>query len=67
MVTTAPFGDCELALLQQAGRIQSYGALIAVDANTHLIEYCSTNVGQLLGHEPRQLLGRTGAQRLGTA
>ena len=67
MVTTVPSGDCKRVLLQQVGRIQSYGALIALDANTHLIEYCSTNVGDLLGHEPRQLLGQTGAQRLGTA
>jgi diguanylate cyclase (GGDEF)-like protein len=37
-----------------------------MDADTHLIEYCSTSVGELLGHEPRQLLGRSGAQRLGT-
>ena len=56
-----PFGDCKNAALQHLGDVQSHGALIAVNSDGSLIEYCSANAADLLGVGPAQLLGEEGA------
>ena len=56
-----PFGDCKNAALQHLGDIQPHGVLIAIHADSKLIEYCSSNAADLLGTGPAQLLGQTGA------
>ncbi len=57
-----PFGDCINDPLHQMGYIQSDGALLALDASTHQIEYCSANTEAILGVEPSVVLRQTGEQ-----
>jgi diguanylate cyclase (GGDEF)-like protein len=61
-----PFGDCKNAVLQNIGEIQEIGALVAVHADSDLIEYCSANSASLLGKAPDQLLGQCGSDWLST-
>ena len=55
-----PFGDCKNAILQNLGDVQAHGVLVAVDAESNRIEYCSANSADLLGTEPADLLGHRG-------
>ena len=53
---------CKTASLQDISSVQSGGVLVAVHADTDLVEYCSANSAELLGIEPEQLLGQTGSK-----
>ena len=59
MTTNRPFGDCKNAALHQTTKVQPFGALVAINAASHLIEYCSSNTGDLLDRKPAELLGHT--------
>lgn len=50
---------CEAEPLTFPGRIQPFGFLLAVDAQTDAIAFASENVAAHLGCEPRALHGRT--------
>jgi len=55
-----PFGDCKNEALHNMGAIQPYGALIAINATDHTIEYCSKNVADFLGQSLDEVLGAHG-------
>lgn len=61
-ISNLPYGDCVNDPLHQTGSIQSNGALLALDASTHQIEYCSANTAAILGVEPSVVLGQNGRQ-----
>lgn len=67
MSTDMPFGNCKTAALHQSTMIQSFGALVAIHVESQVIEYCSSNIGDLLGREPADLLGQTAVAWLGKA
>ncbi len=54
--------DCKTAALHNMRTVQGTGVLIAVNAETQVIEYCSANFSELLGLAPAGLLGKTGAE-----
>ncbi|MEO8660394.1 MAG: EAL domain-containing protein [Bryobacteraceae bacterium] len=57
-----PFGDCGTAILHSIGSVQSHGVLVAIQAESQVVEYCSANSAGLLGIEAPKLLGQTGVQ-----
>jgi chemotaxis family two-component system sensor kinase Cph1 len=59
-----PFGDCKNAILQHIGTVQAGGTLVAIHADSNLIEYCSANSAEFHGIEPAQLLGQSGSEWL---
>lgn len=56
-MTTRQADDCKNAELHRIGRIQSYGALLCMDAESGTIVSCSSNSADLTGREPDRLLG----------
>ena len=57
-MTTAPFRNCKLDDLHLGNRIQSFGALLAVDKRTQWIIACSENIEAFIGKSPAELLGQ---------
>ncbi|MDO5510557.1 MAG: ATP-binding protein [Weeksellaceae bacterium] len=54
--------NCDREPIHIPGKIQSHGYLLAVDKDTHHIEYCSENIDNLLGFNSLYVLGKSIAQ-----
>jgi len=52
-----PVDNCKTAELQLIDRVQSFGALVAVDKRTKCICACSANTEEFAGKRPEELLG----------
>jgi chemotaxis family two-component system sensor kinase Cph1 len=53
-----PVDNCKTAELQFIDRVQSFGALVAVDKRTKCICACSANTEEFTGKRPDELLGQ---------
>lgn len=60
-----PFGDCKMAVLQNAAFIQDDGGLIGIDVHAQLITACSQNLLYWIGKTPEDTLGQAGVQIFG--
>ncbi|MBS1585826.1 MAG: GAF domain-containing protein [Bacteroidetes bacterium] len=57
--------NCEQEPIHIPGSIQPHGFLIALDANSHIIDYCSGNVKDFIGISHEQCLGKKLEEILG--
>lgn len=53
-----PLESCKTANLALGDRLQSIGALVAIDKRTQLICACSGNIEEFIGLQPSSLLGK---------
>ncbi len=53
-----PFGNCKQAQLHQIPQIQSYGGLIIIDKQSHLIVGASANIEKFIGQPKAELQGQ---------
>ena len=56
---------CDREQIHLIGAVQPHGALIAVDADSLVIDYASKNTDQFLGYAPEAILGRPLARVIG--
>lgn len=49
---------CDQELIHFIGAVQPHGALIAIDAKTHIIDYVSENTEHFVGFTPEMILGK---------
>ncbi|MFK7958623.1 MAG: HWE histidine kinase domain-containing protein [Lysobacterales bacterium] len=57
--------NCDSEPVHIPGQIQSFAVLLATDSDFEKIIWCSSNVAQLLGSEPNEILGQPLATLLG--
>ncbi len=50
--------NCDREPIHILGKIQNHGYLIACDATSHIVNYCSDNIAQILDKGPQALLGQ---------
>lgn len=50
--------NCDREPIHILGKIQNHGYLIACDASSHIVNYCSDNIAQILDNSPEALLGQ---------
>jgi len=50
--------NCDREPIHILGKIQNHGYLIACDATSHIVNYCSDNIAQILDNSPEALLGQ---------
>ncbi|WP_370174765.1 ATP-binding protein [Leeuwenhoekiella palythoae] len=50
--------NCDREPIHILGKIQNQGYLIACDASSHIVNYCSDNIAQILDKSPEALLGQ---------
>lgn len=50
--------NCDREPIHILGKIQNHGYLIACDATSHIVNYCSDNIAQILDKSPEALLGQ---------
>ena len=50
--------NCDREPIHILGKIQKHGYLIACDATSHIVNYCSDNIAQILDKSPEALLGQ---------
>jgi light-regulated signal transduction histidine kinase (bacteriophytochrome) len=48
---------CEAEQLHLSGAIQPFGAMLRIDAQTHLVTHASANLASFIGIDPREVLG----------
>ncbi|UBZ10695.1 GAF domain-containing protein [Leeuwenhoekiella palythoae] len=51
--------NCDREPIHILGKIQKHGYLIACDATSHIVNYCSDNIAQILDKSPEALLGQS--------
>tara|TARA_R110002020_G_scaffold176756_5_gene369210 strand:+ start:4935 stop:7217 length:2283 start_codon:yes stop_codon:yes gene_type:complete len=56
---------CDREPIHLIGRVQPHGALIAMDAETFIMEFASANTAEFVGAPPEQILGRPLADLIG--
>lgn len=50
--------NCDREPIHILGKIQNHGYLIACDASSHIVNYCSDNIAHILDKSPEALLGQ---------
>jgi len=65
MTVNLPIANCRTAALHQINTVQSFGVLVAIHADSHLITYCSSNAGDFFEQKPGDLLGQPATAWLG--
>jgi two-component system, chemotaxis family, sensor kinase Cph1 len=59
------FSNCDRELVQYSGAIQPHGVMLVVDEPGYVVRQVSANSGELLGHAPKDILGRSIAELFG--